>query len=83
VNRGDRLQSAPWAIRPPAGVRVEGSLLWELLDLEGLYDARAVLDEMSLEMAYFQAAADDLPEVGIDLKVNLLAGSGAGGGETA
>jgi len=78
VNRGDRLQSAPWAIRPPAGVRVEGSLLWELLDLEGLYDARAVLDEMSLEMAYFQAAADDLPEVGIDLKVNLLAGAGSG-----
>jgi len=85
VNRSDRLQSAPWAIRPPAGVRVEGSLLWELLDLEGLYNARAVLDEVAREIAYFQAAADDVPEAGIDLKVNLLAGAGSGarGGETA
>ena len=27
VNRADRLQSVPWAIRPPLGVRTEGSLL--------------------------------------------------------
>ncbi|HUT11030.1 MAG TPA: 2Fe-2S iron-sulfur cluster-binding protein [Thermoguttaceae bacterium] len=73
VNRGDRLQSAPWAIRPPAGVRTEGSLFWELLGRAGLYDARAVLNEVAREILYFSAALGPLPDVGIDLKVNLLA----------
>ena len=31
VNRHDHLQSMSWAIRPPVGVRPEGSLFWELL----------------------------------------------------
>ena len=35
VNRADRLQSVRWAIRPPMGVRTEGSLLWELLGPPG------------------------------------------------
>ena len=35
VNRADRLQSVRWAIRPPAGVRPEGSLFWELLGPQG------------------------------------------------
>ena len=35
VNRADRLQSVAWAIRPPVGVRTEGSLLWELLGPAG------------------------------------------------
>jgi len=73
VNRGDRLQSVPRAIRPPAGVRTEGSLFWELLDRPGMYDARAVLDEVAREILYFSAAIGPLPDVGIDLKVNLLA----------
>jgi NADH-quinone oxidoreductase subunit G len=73
VNRGDRLQSAPWAIRPPSGVRVEGSLLWELIGLEGLFDAPRVLKKVAREIAYFQVAADEVPDVGIDLKANLLA----------
>ncbi len=76
VNRADRLQSAPWAIRPPAGVRSEGSLYWELLEMEGLYDSRAVLDEMAREILYFSAASGPVPEVGIDLKVSLLADAG-------
>ncbi len=78
VNRGDRLQSAPWAIRPPSGVRVEGSLFWEMLGLEGLYDAPRVLAKVAREIAYFQLAGDELPEVGIDLKLNLLAGAETG-----
>ncbi len=73
VNRADQLQTFPWAIRPPAGVRTEGNLLWELLGMEGLYDARAVLDEVAREILYFSAALGEVPEIGIDLKVNLLA----------
>jgi NADH-quinone oxidoreductase subunit G len=73
VNRADRLQTSLRAIRPPSGVRTETSLYWELLGLDGLYSARAVLDELAREVLYFSAAAGPLPEVGIDLKVNLLA----------
>jgi NADH-quinone oxidoreductase subunit G len=76
VNRGDRLQSAPWAIRPPAEVRSEGTLYWALLGREGLYNARVVLDELAREILYFNAVRGPVPEVGIDLKVNLLVGAG-------
>ena len=76
VNRADRLQTVPWAIRPPAGVRTEASLYWELLKMEGLPRARAVLDEVARQILYFNAAAGEVPEVGIDLKVNLLAETG-------
>ena len=79
VNRADRLQTAAWAIRPPSGVRTEGSLYWELLNRDGLYNARDVLSEVAREILYFSAAAGPMPDVGIDLKVNLLAAaSGAG-----
>ena len=73
VNLADHLQSAPWAIRPPVEVRTEGSLYWELLEMEGLHNARAVLDEVAREILYFSAATGPVPDVGIDLKVNLLA----------
>jgi hypothetical protein len=73
VNRFDRLQSVPWAIRPPVGVRVEGSLYWELLGKAGLYNARLVLDEIARKIIYFSAAMGSIPEVGVDLKVNLIA----------
>jgi NADH-quinone oxidoreductase subunit G len=73
VNRADRLQSVPWAIRPPIGVRTEGSLYWELLGRAGMYNARAVLDEIARKIIYFSAAMGSIPEVGVDLKVNLLA----------
>ena len=40
VNYADRLQSFTWAIRPPAGVWVEGQLYWPLLGMRGLYNPR-------------------------------------------
>lgn len=73
VNHADRLQSFRWAIRPPAGVQVEGRLYWRLLEREGMFKARAVLSELAGEIAYFAAAMDDVPEVGVDLKVSQLA----------
>ncbi len=73
VNRSDRLQSAGWAIRPPAGVRTEGSLLWELSARKGLYNATAVLQELAREIMYFSAAVGQMPDTGIDLRSNLLA----------
>jgi len=73
VNRSDRLQSVPWAIRPPMGVRTEGSVYWELLGNKGLYNARTVLDEIARKIIYFSAATGPIPDVGLDLKVNLLA----------
>ncbi len=79
VNRHDRLQSVRWAIRPPQGVRPEGSLFWELLGREGLYNARQVLSEVAVEIGYFHVAGSAIPDVGVDLKVNLL---GEGSGES-
>jgi len=73
VNRHDHLQSVRRAIRPPAGVRSEGSLLWELSGRQGLYDAPAVLAELATEISYFRAAARGVPEGGVQLKINLLA----------
>ena len=73
VNREDHLQSVRRAIRPPAGVRPEGSLLWELLGYPGLYDSRAVLSQLAAEIGYFHVAGGPIPEVGVNLKVNLLA----------
>jgi NADH-quinone oxidoreductase subunit G len=73
VNAQDRLQSFRWAIRPPAGVRSEGQLYWQLLKKPGLYRASAVLDEIAREIAYFSAAMHGVPDVGIDLKANQLA----------
>jgi NADH-quinone oxidoreductase subunit G len=73
VNAKDRLQSFGWAIRPPAGVIPEGQLYWQLLKRPGLYRAQDVLDDIAREMAYFSAAAEGVPDVGIDLKINQLA----------
>jgi NADH-quinone oxidoreductase subunit G len=73
VNFADRLQSFPWAIRPPAGVYTDGQLFWRLLEEPGLYRHRPVLDEIALNFAYFAAASEPAPEVGVDLRVNLLA----------
>lgn len=75
VNRRDHLQSVQWAVRPPAGVRPEGSLYWELAGRPGLYDARTVLSELAAEIPYFTVAGGAIPETGVNLKVNLLAGS--------
>ena len=78
VNCNDRLQSFAWAIRPPAGVWVEGHLYWRLLGRKGMYNPRSVLSEVAAEIIYFAAAGGEVPPVGVDLKVNLLtAGNGA------
>jgi NADH-quinone oxidoreductase subunit G len=75
VNATDRLQSFKWAIRPPAGAKVEGQLYWQLLNKPGLYRASEVLAEIAREILYFSAAAKGVADFGIDLKVNQLASS--------
>jgi NADH-quinone oxidoreductase subunit G len=80
VNCNDRLQSFDWAIRPPAGVWIEGHLYWRLLGRKGMYNPRSVLSEVAAEIIYFAAAGGEISPVGVDLKVNLLA---AGNGATA
>jgi NADH-quinone oxidoreductase subunit G len=74
VNRADRLQTVPQGIRPPLGVRTEGSLLWEMSGRKGLYSARDVMKEIAREILAFSAVATGVPDLGIDLKINLLAG---------
>jgi NADH-quinone oxidoreductase subunit G len=73
VNGTDRLQSFGWAIRPPAGVMVEGRLYWQLLGRPGLYRAKEVMQEIAREITTFSPAAQGVPDVGVDLKVNQLA----------
>ena len=53
----------------------EGALYWSLAGREGLYNARDVLQEVAREIGYFSAVSDQVPDVGIDLKVNQLAGA--------
>jgi NADH-quinone oxidoreductase subunit G len=73
VNHADRLQTAQWAIRPPAGVRVEAGIYWRLLGQPGLYKARRVLDEVADTIRYFSVASRPVSPIGVDLKANLLA----------
>ncbi|HVU87058.1 MAG TPA: 2Fe-2S iron-sulfur cluster-binding protein, partial [Pirellulales bacterium] len=73
VNHADRLQHARWAVRPPTGAWVEGPLYWRLLQRPGMYNSRKVLDEIAAEIPYFAVAADEIPETGVDLKINQLA----------
>lgn len=68
VNFAGRLQHANWAVRPPAGARVEGSVYWRLLEMGGLYNARKVLDEVAATIPYFAPAAGPIPETGVDLQ---------------
>jgi NADH-quinone oxidoreductase subunit G len=72
VNFNDRLQSVPWAIRPPAGVRSAGSVAWELVGGQGLYKSRRVLDEVAERIAYFAPAAEPVGPLGVDLKAPVL-----------
>jgi NADH-quinone oxidoreductase subunit G len=68
VNHADRLQSVEWAIRPPAGVRVEAGVFWELLGREGLAHVRTVLEEVAAEIPFFATAAEGVGPLGVDLK---------------
>lgn len=67
VNALDRLQSASWAIRPPTGVRTEGSLCWQWLGRQGMYRARTVLEELARAARYFAPALSGVPETGVAL----------------
>jgi NADH-quinone oxidoreductase subunit G len=78
VNHADRLQSVRWAIRPPAGVRVEAGVFWELLRMPRLASARQVLDEVAREIAFFAAAAEPAGPLGIDLKAPTAAAATTG-----
>lgn len=73
VNFADRLQSAEWAVRPPAGARVEGSLYWQMLKEAGLYKSSTVLAEVAQAISYFAPAAAEVPETGVDLKASEMA----------
>jgi NADH-quinone oxidoreductase subunit G len=73
VNYQDRLQAFKWAIRPPQGVKADGQLYWQLLGRTGLYNAAAVLEEIGREIPYFAPALGGVADVGVDLKVNLIA----------
>ena len=53
MNRCERLQTSNMAVRPPWGVRPEGALFWQMLGRKGLYNYRAVLDDLSREVLYF------------------------------
>lgn len=75
VNLDNRLQSFRWAVRPPAGVMPEGHLFWRLLGRDGMYNAREVLVELATKNAVFAPALDEIPDVGVDLRVTQLAGS--------
>ena len=46
-----------------------------MLGMRGLYNARKVMDEVAHEIIAFAAAADEVPLVGVDLRVNQLAGA--------
>jgi NADH-quinone oxidoreductase subunit G len=83
VNYQDRLQSFRWAVRSPAGVKVEGQLFWQLTGRAGLYQAKQVLADVSREIMYFSAAMREVPEHGVDLKVNMLAAAPQPAGATA
>lgn len=68
VNFADRLQRTAWAVRPPAGARVEGSVYWQLLEMGGLYQSRKVLDEVAALIPFFAPVAGGIPETGVDLR---------------
>jgi NADH-quinone oxidoreductase subunit G len=77
VNFADRLQVARWAIRPPAGVWVEGQLYWRLLERPGMFNTRHVLSEVAAAIPYFSVAGGEFSDLGVDLKINQIAGSPA------
>ncbi|MGQ9504865.1 MAG: 2Fe-2S iron-sulfur cluster-binding protein [Thermogutta sp.] len=73
VNRKHRLQRLVRAVRPPTGNRCLGSIFWELNGMSGLYQPCDILAEMARTIPYFSAASGDIPEYGLDLRINQLA----------
>jgi NADH-quinone oxidoreductase subunit G len=73
VNYKDILQTFRWAVRPPAGARVEGSVYWRLLEMPGMYKASSVLEEIAATIPFFAGAVPPIPATGVDLRANFLA----------
>jgi NADH-quinone oxidoreductase subunit G len=73
VNAQYRLQSFSHAVRPPVGVWSQGQLYWRMLGRPGLFDASAARREAAREIAALSAAAGEIPPLGMDLRVNMLA----------
>ena len=75
VNHAQWAQSFERAIRAPSGVWPEGRLLWNMLGRRGLYDPTVIRREAAAASPALAALADDLPPVGLDLRLQQLATS--------
>ncbi|MEK6235378.1 MAG: molybdopterin-dependent oxidoreductase [Planctomycetales bacterium] len=75
VNHADRLQSFRWAVRPPSGIRTEANVFRRLSEESGMHDAGATLQRIASEIPYFSAVSLPVPDDGLDLKINQLAGT--------
>jgi len=73
VNHAGRLQAFDWAVRPPAGVQLEGQTYWRLLQRKGMYQAADVRAEIANKIAYFAAASGVVPDTGVELTGDVLA----------
>ena len=72
VNCAGHLQSFSWAVRPPTGARVEGSLYWQMLEQPGMYNPRSVLAEIAGTIPAFDAAAGEIPSTGVALEAPAM-----------
>ena len=75
VNRGHRAQTFEQAIRPPAGVWPEGRVFWSLLGRQGLYDSESIREIIAKNSVGFAALSGDMPSLGVDLRLQQVAGT--------
>ncbi len=68
VNRNGWLQSFAPAVRPPAGCRSMGQIMWKWLERHGLYHAEAVLGELAGDLSGWAAAAPPVDPLGVALE---------------
>jgi NADH-quinone oxidoreductase subunit G len=67
VNFADQMQWATRAIRPPAGVRVEGGVYWQMAGRMGLYQPKLIFQEITSTIPFFAPAASGLGANGVKL----------------
>lgn len=75
VNWGHRAQTFEQAIRPPAGVWPEGRFFWNLLGRSGLYDPESIRKQIAESSANFAVLSGDVPSIGLDLRLQQVAGT--------
>jgi NADH-quinone oxidoreductase subunit G len=75
VNFSDHVQSFDWAIRPPVGVWTEGQLLWRLLAMPGMYNAKKIMAEIAAAIPFFAPAAAEVPPTGMSLRAAVATGN--------